>query len=258
MTRLQLEKWSSTRNLWKMIAVLILKFSLPYLQFQGPFQHRPFYDSMFRYISGSELGGTHWGNHLKSPRRIHSDFKKYLLVPWPGYTVTMNALVKTRIHALSACILLPCPHLLGTIRDMIKSPTGSGSWVLQTLLSFLLNTTQIWQEPQETNNTTYQTQIKRCCFTDPKAQLCIGVAFSHWSLDHHCTCNKANLTVWILISTRHHGSNSVIHHCYNVQVKLLKHEPQSVVECLRKKEGALNTPKWAEKTAHISSLDGLS
>lgn len=129
---------------------------------------------------------------------------------------------------------------------------------VQILLSFLLNTTQIWQEPQETNNTTYQTQIKRCCFTDPKAQLCIGAAFSHWSLDHHCTCNKANLTVWILISTRHHGSNSVIHHCYNVQVKLLKHEPQSVVECLRKREGALNTPKWAEKTAHISSLDGLS
>lgn len=95
--------------------------------------------------------------------------------------------------------------------------------------------------------------------TDSKAQHYIGAFFSQWSLDHHCTCNKANLTVWIFISTSHHGPNSVIHHCYNVQVKLLKHKSRSVVKCQRKSEGALNTPKWAEKnSSHFFSWWPLS
>lgn len=43
---------------------------------------RPFCNSMLWYISGSKVWGTYWGNHLKSPTRIHSDFLKHLLVPW--------------------------------------------------------------------------------------------------------------------------------------------------------------------------------
>lgn len=110
---------------------------------------------------------------------------------------------------------------------------------LLSVLSALLNTIQICQESQVNSNTIYQTQIKdivlqilnKCV----KPSSCL-----QWRFQHHRTCNKANLTVWILISTSHHSPNSVIHHRYNVQVKLLEHKSQSPVELWRKRHQELN------------------
>jgi len=65
-------------------------------------------------------------------------------------------------------ILLPGIYLLSTIRNRIKSPTDSGSYLLQVLLRSLLNTIQTCQEPQVTSNSIYQTQIQDVVLQIPK------------------------------------------------------------------------------------------
>lgn len=89
-----------------------------------------------------------------------------------------------------------------------------------------------------------------------KPSTCTHAFFLQWRLQHHCTCNKANLTVWILVSACHHCPDSVIHHCYNVQVKFLKHKSQSLVGYWRKREHALTHQK-EQRIAHISSPDSF-
>lgn len=121
-------------------------------------------------------------------------------------------------------------------------------YLLSVLLSVLLNTIQIGQEPQVNSNAIYQTEIKdivlqilnKCV----KPSSCL-----HWWFQHYHTCNKADLTVRILISTGHHCPNSVIHHCYDVQVEFLEHKSQSPVEFWRKRQHKLNTSGSSNKNS---------